>query len=83
MMMIVGFDCGFSDGCKNHSKVQSTVKTQNEADFVFDWMDKNDKVFIDIEHSIKRLTIPDFAVFEFRYSNHFIKKFIVAVDRCG
>ena len=57
MMLIRGFDCGFHDSCKRQSKVQSTVKTRQEADFVFDWMEKNDKVYIDIEHTMKRLIL--------------------------
>ena len=57
-MLISVFDCGFHDSCKRQSKVQSTVKTRQEADFVFEWMAKNDKVYIDIEHTIKRFLIP-------------------------
>ena len=57
MILISGFDCGFHDGCKCHSKIQSTVKTRQEADFVFEWMDRNDKVYIDIEHTMKKLIL--------------------------
>ena len=57
MMLISVFDCGFHDSCKRQSKVQSTVKTRQEADFVFDWMEKNDKFYIDIEHTMKRLIL--------------------------